>query len=91
MSARKNMGTSRLTKSVWCALSGLACATSGHAAIFSVTSTADSGPGTFRQAILDANANGATADTINFAIAGTGPFTISVLTALPAIPSHSGM
>ena len=81
------MGTSRLTKSVWCALSGLACATSGHAAIFSVTSTADSGPGTFRQAILDANANGATADTINFAIAGTGPFTISVLTALPAITS----
>jgi hypothetical protein len=48
-----------------------------------VTNTADSGAGSLRQAITDANAN-AGADTINFAI-GTGPQTISLLSVLPAI------
>ena len=48
------------------------------ATTFSVTSTDDSGPGTLRQAILDANAN-AGADTIAFAIPGTGPFTRALL------------
>jgi hypothetical protein len=42
------------------------------AATFTVTSTADSGAGTLRQAIIDANA-AAGADTINFSIAGAGP------------------
>jgi predicted outer membrane repeat protein len=43
---------------------------------YTVTSVADSGPGTLRQAILDANAN-AGADTIDFALGG-GPHTISL-------------
>jgi hypothetical protein len=82
-----SMSTSRLISALLCSGFGLFGASPVHAATFSVTSTADSGANTLRQAILDANANGATADTINFAIAGSGPFTISLLSALPAISS----
>jgi hypothetical protein len=49
----------------------------------SVLNTDDSGAGSLRQAILDANAN-VGADTILFAI-GTGQQTIQITTALPAI------
>ncbi len=59
---------------------------------FLVTSTADSGPGTLRQAILDVNADPASvtgpfyaSDLINFAIPGSGVQTIAPLTPLPAI------
>src|SRR5262245_45619782 len=52
-------------------------------ATFLVNTTADSGAGSLRQAILDSNAN-AGADTIDFSI-GSGPQTIAVLSALPAI------
>lgn len=51
---------------------------------YTVTSNADSGPGTLRQAILDANAHSG-ADTIEFDIAGSGVHTISPASALPAI------
>jgi titin len=51
---------------------------------FTVTSTADSGAGTLRQAILDADANPG-ADTINFAIAGGGVQSILPTSGLPAI------
>jgi uncharacterized repeat protein (TIGR01451 family) len=58
-------------------------------ATFAVTNTSDDGPGSLRQAILDANAN-AGLDTINFSI-GTGLQTINVgsttSVALPAITS----
>ena len=53
-------------------------------ATYTVTTTADSGPGSLRQAILDANANPGT-DAIAFAIPGTGVRTIVPLTALPVI------
>src|SRR5437016_3337378 len=43
---------------------------------FTVTNTNDSGPGSLRQAILDANAN-AGADIITFDIPGSGPHTIN--------------
>ena len=43
--------------------------------IFSVTNTADSGPGSLRQAILDANANPG-ADMITFNIPGPNPHVI---------------
>jgi IPT/TIG domain/S-layer homology domain len=56
------------------------------AATFNVTSTADSGAGTLRQAIIDAN-NAGGADTIAFNIAGSGVHTISLVTPLPAITS----
>src|ERR1022692_1199212 len=50
-----------------------------------VTNATDSGPGSLRQAILSANSTANVPDVINFNIAGTGPFTISPLTALPAL------
>ncbi len=57
-----------------------------HAADFTVTTTDDSGPGSLRQAILDANAQ-LGADRIMFTIPGEGVKTISLSTALPAITS----
>ena len=50
---------------------------------FTVTTNADDGPGSLRQAIIDANsANGG---SIDFAIQGSGPFVISPASSLPAI------
>jgi hypothetical protein len=54
-----------------------------------VTNTNDSGAGSLRQAILDANAGGGVLQTIDFNIPGNGPYTIAVGSgghgALPAI------
>jgi hypothetical protein len=58
---------------------------------FTVTSNADSGPGTLREAITLANANGtAVADVISFNIADVSEAgrTITLQTALPAISSN---
>jgi hypothetical protein len=54
------------------------------AATFTVTTTADSGAGSLRQAITDANA-AVGADTIAFAIVGSGVHTIALATELPDI------
>ena len=54
------------------------------AATITVTNVNDSGPGSLRQAILDANASSGL-DTIAFNIPGTGPHTIQPLSALPSI------
>jgi hypothetical protein len=54
------------------------------AATFTVTNTNDSGVGSLRQAMLDANAT-VGADTIAFAIPGAGVHTITPTTALPNI------
>src|SRR5215467_524995 len=54
------------------------------AATFTVTTTADSGPGSLRQAILDSNAAFG-ADEIVFAIPGSGVHTIALASALPAM------
>ena len=53
-------------------------------ATFTVTSVADSGAGTLRDAILQANAASGL-DTINFAIAGAGTHTIIPTSRLPAV------
>ena len=54
--------------------------------VFQVTTTADSGPGSLRQAILDAeNTMGAGLDTIEFAIPGASTQTISPVSPLPAL------
>ncbi|OAI38856.1 hypothetical protein AYO38_08800 [bacterium SCGC AG-212-C10] len=51
-----------------------------------VTTTADSGPGSLRQAILDVNAgDGSSVQTISFAIPGGGVQKIAPTTALPVI------
>jgi uncharacterized repeat protein (TIGR01451 family) len=55
------------------------------AGTLTVTSSYDSGPGTLRQAILDANALGAGPHTIAFAIPRAGFHTIRPLTPLPAV------
>ncbi|HKJ82348.1 MAG TPA: carboxypeptidase-like regulatory domain-containing protein, partial [Ignavibacteriaceae bacterium] len=52
--------------------------------IFVVVNTNDSGPGSLRQAILDANAHPGK-DEIHFNIPGAGPFTIQPITSLPQI------
>ncbi|MBX6313982.1 MAG: DUF11 domain-containing protein, partial [Isosphaeraceae bacterium] len=53
-------------------------------ATFTVVNTADSGPGSLRQAILEANA-AAGADAIAFNIPGAGVRTIALTSALPEI------
>jgi hypothetical protein len=55
------------------------------AAAFTVTTINDSGPGSFRQAILDANASLGGTETISFNIPGPGVHTITPNTALPTI------
>ena len=55
-----------------------------HAADFTVTNTNDSGQGSLRQAIEDANSRSG-ADTIKFNIPGAGVKTISPTSALPDI------
>ena len=57
---------------------------STSAATFSVINAEDDGPGSLRQAILDANAAPGT-DTITFNVPGTGPHTIRPASALPTI------
>ncbi len=51
---------------------------------FAVTSTADAGAGSLRQAILQADA-GTGPSTITFDFPGTGPFVIDVLSPLPTL------
>jgi nitrogen fixation protein len=66
------------------ALAALMFAAAASANTYTVTSTADSGVGTLRQAILDANAH-IGADTISFNITGSGVQTITPASALPVI------
>ena len=68
----------RLALLLWAAAAPLVAAT------FTVTNTDDSGPGSLRQAILDANST-AGADTIAFNIPGAGVHTITPVTALPVV------
>ncbi len=62
----------------------IAAAVPLSAATFTVTNTDDSGPGSLRQAITDANATPG-ADTIAFNIPGPGVHTITPVTALPTV------
>lgn len=61
----------------------LALGMPARAATFVVTSTGDSGPGSLRQALLDANASPG-ADQIAFNIPGPSPHRIVILSFLPA-------
>ena len=66
----------RVTGSI---LAAVFASASALANTYTVTSNADSGAGTLRQAILDANASGG-ADTIGFNIVGSGVHTITPAT-----------
>ena len=68
------------------AIGALSGATALAAATYTVTTTADAGAGSLRQAILDGNGNPG-ADTIEFNIPGSGVHTISPVTGLPPITS----
>ncbi len=57
------------------------------AAPFTVTNTADSGPGSLRQAILDAAAAGGLNNVV-FSIPGAGVQTIAPVTDLPNLPAN---
>jgi len=59
-------------------------AASAGAATFTVTNANDSGLGSLRQALTDAN-TAPGSDAIDFNLSGAGPFTINLLSALPAI------
>src|SRR6516225_1277340 len=52
---------------------------------FTVNNTADSGPGSLRQAILDSNVATGQSNTIDFAIPGPGVHTIAPASPLPPI------
>jgi hypothetical protein len=62
-------------------------AVSALAETFVVTNTSDSGPGSLRQAITDANAhpNASDVDIVAFNILGAGVHTITLLSALPDV------
>lgn len=64
--------------------SSVAWSVSCPGATFTVSNTLDSGPGSFRQAILDANANPG-ADTIAFQIPGSGVHTLVPGSAFPPL------
>jgi hypothetical protein len=68
----------------------LLAASSLAAATFTVTNTNDSGAGSLRQAILDANANSG-ADTIAFNIPGSGVQTIALSSSLPLASATGGL
>ena len=75
----------------WLTLAALLL-TFGHASArtFVVTNTNDSGPGSLREAILEANRGGG-GDFITFNIPGPGPFVITVLTTLPPFDDGGGV
>jgi hypothetical protein len=58
------------------------------AATYTVTNTNDSGAGSFRQAIADANSNPG-ADQIDFSIAGAGPHTITLNSTLQSVTGET--
>ncbi len=62
-----------------------AAAPLARSATFVVTTTADGGAGSLRQAITSANATAAVTDNINFNVAGSGPHTITPITPLPSV------
>src|SRR5262249_15285478 len=78
----------RLRRGSLIALTILASVTAAAASTFTVTTTADSGAGSLRQAITDSNANPPPANTtnlINFNITGASVHTITPASALPTI------
>ncbi|HEX8280677.1 MAG TPA: hypothetical protein VF551_04830 [Chthoniobacterales bacterium] len=78
-----------MKSSILLCLAGLCLASTAHAATFTVTNTADTGAGSLRQAITDANATANSPanqnDVIVFNIPGGGVQTITPASSLPPI------
>jgi uncharacterized delta-60 repeat protein len=68
----------------------ISATTSGTQQTYIVTSTANTGAGTLRQAILDANAN-CGHDTIKFNLGAAIPYTIALTAALPNLTDPAGV
>jgi hypothetical protein len=80
---RRSRGAKPRRRSAFLA-AAFAAGASARAATFTVTTSGDSGAGSLRQAMLDANASPG-ADTIAFNIPGSGVHTLIPETILPAI------
>jgi hypothetical protein len=78
----------RFVVSIFAAL--LVNAIAASAATFTVVSTSNEGPGSFREAIRNAN-NTAGDDIITFDLPGGGPHVIDLTTELPALTSNSSI
>jgi parallel beta-helix repeat protein len=82
---------------IFLAVAGILFSNVARAATIVVTNTGDAGAGSLRQAITDANVNPVDADNITFNIpvsdpnynAGTGVYTITLLSILPYVQSLS--
>lgn len=85
-SNRRSRGSAALALTLFaaCLFAGAPRGDAAPRATFVVTTTADSGPGSLRQAILNANAT-AGVDTVSFNIPGASPFTIALQTPLPTV------
>jgi hypothetical protein len=59
-------------------------------AVFTVINVNDAGAGSFRQAIINANAN-CGHDTVKFNMGAGGPFTITLASALPNLTDNAGV
>jgi titin len=59
--------------------------------VFTVTTVADGGPGSLRQAILDSDSSPGQTNTIDFAVAGSGAQTIAPLSPLPAVTTPTAI
>jgi Concanavalin A-like lectin/glucanases superfamily len=68
-------------RTFWTLLAGASLPALAHAAVFSVTNLADSGPGSLRQALADARANPGT-DTITLDVTLSGTCTMSAALAI---------
>jgi len=82
LEARRARPTRRRRSTILAA--AFAAGATARGATFTVTSSADSGPGTLRQAILDANATPG-ADTISFDLGGSGIHTLVPAASLPVV------
>lgn len=91
--AVKSMATLARCAATMALSAAMCCSQPLQAAKYTVTTTADTGPGSLRQAILDANAHAGIApaepNTIEFAIPGDGPFTIDTPLS-PRLPNLRG-
>ncbi|MFZ1808692.1 MAG: BspA family leucine-rich repeat surface protein [Cyclobacteriaceae bacterium] len=71
----------------WISLSIISFSSYGQ---FTVTNTNDTGVGSLREAIINANAS-VSKETITFNIPGSGPWQIDLLTSLPTVTNSLGM
>jgi len=85
---RSTLVTARVC--VFLLLAGLALSGRALAATFTVTNANDSGAGSLRQAITDANGAGAGPHSVTFSITGSGVHAIALSSALPTITVASG-